>query len=147
MFDEGVCTTRHVSEPYFVLYWGCFGLFWQDLEWPEVSSWSLMKHPARERRQVKNDFRGNCICLQPPLVNSSTPVTWWPLFGPCPSIYPEAHPSLQRSSQNCTSSAKCCSVFLPGWPPEREMSQCSSCVSVSVVLSNPCHLFLCWEMC
>lgn len=27
-----------------------------------------------------------------------------------------------------------------------DMSQCSSCVSVSGVLSNPCHLFLCWEM-
>lgn len=88
----------------FVSYWSFF-LFFFDRIWSvqliinETSSESKLKMTLEEPV---------CICLQPPLVNSSTPVTWWPLFGPCPSIYPEAHPSLQRSTQNCTSSAKCC---------------------------------------
>lgn len=100
-------------EPYFVSYWWfflvCFDRIWSGLECP-VDHWWNIQRDSNGKLKMEETV---CICSQPPLVNSSTPVTWWPLFGPCPSIYPEAHPSLQRSSQNCTSSAKCCSVFLP----------------------------------
>lgn len=38
----------------------------------------------------------SAVCQQYPSINMGTPVTNWPLFGPCQSIYPEAHHSQQK---------------------------------------------------
>lgn len=36
------------------------------------------------------------VCLQHPSINKGDPITSWPLFVPCQSIYPEAHHSQQK---------------------------------------------------
>ncbi len=47
----------------------------------------------------------SAVCLQHPSVNKGTPITNWPLFGPCQSIYPEAHHSQQKPESTSKNSA------------------------------------------
>lgn len=125
-----------------------------------------MKLPVSEQWQVENDFRGNCLHLSAASISKQKHSCYemtsvWPLSVRLPwsTSFPPAHtPNSKLLVRNWSkwqeySACICLSVCLFDFLCfcqvvllDCEVSQCSSCVSVSVVLSNPCHLFLCWEM-
>lgn len=118
-FNEGVHTSRHISKPHFSCGKFChiFALFWLDLS--QSGELQLIINVS-EQWQFENDFRGNCLHLSAASV-SKQKHSWYKVT----SLWPTSvHLSWSTSfppaySPNCTSSAKCCGVFvstrLPSW--------------------------------